>query len=70
MIEKASYIEKDFFKLSLCASSLICCRVSPDQKAMVVRLKKKYGKKWISLGVGDGANDVSMLLEANVGVGI
>jgi P-type E1-E2 ATPase len=37
---------------------------------MVVRMKKKYGSKWISLGVGDGANDVSMILESNVGVGI
>jgi len=44
--------------------------VSPDQKASIVRLKKKYGKKWISAGVGDGANDVAMLLEANIGIGI
>lgn len=30
LIEKAQYIEKDFFRLSLCACSLICCWVSPD----------------------------------------
>jgi magnesium-transporting ATPase (P-type) len=30
LIATAGYIEKDFFRLSLCSSSLICCRVSPD----------------------------------------
>jgi P-type E1-E2 ATPase len=25
---------------------------------------------WITLAIGDGANDVSMILEANIGVGI
>lgn len=34
-----------------------------------MRLQKWYGKL-ISLAVGDGANDVTMLLEANVGIGI
>lgn len=40
--------------------SAICCRVTPGQKADVVRLiQKKFGK--ISLAIGDGANDVSMI---------
>lgn len=63
-------IEKPFFRLGLTASSVICCRVSPDQKAQVVKLSKKYGKTWISLSIGDGANDVPMIQEANIGVGI
>lgn len=63
-------LEKNFFKLGLCASSVICCRVSPAQKALVVRLAKRYGSSWISLAIGDGANDVSMIMEANIGVGI
>jgi len=58
-----------FFRLSLIANSVICCRVSPKQKADVVNLAKSYGP-WTTLAVGDGANDVSMIREAHVGVGI
>ena len=50
-------------------ASVICCRVSPKQKAQVVRLVKK-GLKVMTLAIGDGANDVSMIQEANVGIGI
>ncbi|RCH99963.1 hypothetical protein CU098_004186 [Rhizopus stolonifer] len=50
-------------------ASVICCRVSPKQKAEVVRLVKK-GLKVMTLAIGDGANDVSMIQEANVGIGI
>jgi P-type E1-E2 ATPase len=58
-----------FFKLGLTANSVLCCRVSPKQKSDVVGLAKKNGK-WITLSVGDGANDVPMILEAHIGVGI
>lgn len=30
----------------------------------------KSNGKWITLSIGDGANDVSMILEAHIGVGI
>lgn len=50
-------------------SGVVCCRVSPKQKALVVRLVKK-GLKVMTLAIGDGANDVSMIQEANVGIGI
>ncbi|KAI8968964.1 hypothetical protein BDF20DRAFT_827472 [Mycotypha africana] len=50
-------------------ASVICCRVSPKQKAEVVRLVKK-GLNVMTLAIGDGANDVSMIQEANVGIGI
>ena len=39
---------------------MICCRVTPIQKALVVELVKKY-KKAVTLAIGDGANDVSMI---------
>ena len=39
---------------------MICCRVTPLQKALVVELVKKY-KKAVTLAIGDGANDVSMI---------
>ena len=41
-------------------SAVICCRVTPLQKAMVVELVKKH-KKAVTLAIGDGANDVSMI---------
>ncbi|CAO3633882.1 unnamed protein product [Cunninghamella blakesleeana] len=50
-------------------SSVICCRVSPKQKAQVVSLVKN-GLDVLTLAIGDGANDVSMIQEANIGVGI
>jgi phospholipid-transporting ATPase len=62
-------LKKTFFKLGFLALSCICCRVSPAQKAEVVKLAKTYGK-WITLAIGDGANDVSMIQEAHIGIGI
>ncbi|KAK8938004.1 Phospholipid-transporting ATPase 3 [Platanthera guangdongensis] len=56
-------------KLSLNCSSVVCCRVSPLQKAQVTSLVKKGARK-ITLSIGDGANDVSMIQAAHVGVGI
>ncbi|XAR64986.1 Phospholipid-translocating ATPase [Bertholletia excelsa] len=55
--------------LSLNCSSVVCCRVSPLQKAQVTSLVKK-GARRITLSIGDGANDVSMIQAAHVGVGI
>lgn len=49
--------------------AVLCCRVSPSQKAAVVRLVKN-GLDVMTLSVGDGANDVAMIQEADVGVGI
>jgi P-type E1-E2 ATPase len=48
---------------------VICCRVSPLQKALIVRLVKD-GIGAMCLAIGDGANDVSMIQAADVGVGI
>jgi phospholipid-translocating ATPase len=39
---------------------VICCRVSPLQKAQVVKLVRKRSNR-ICLAIGDGANDVSMI---------
>ncbi|KAI8818556.1 uncharacterized protein EV422DRAFT_171786 [Fimicolochytrium jonesii] len=49
--------------------TVVCCRVSPKQKAEVVRLVK-HGKRAMCAAIGDGANDVSMIQEANIGIGI
>lgn len=58
-----------FFRLGFIASTCICCRMSPSQKSDVVQLCKDNGK-WITLAIGDGANDVSMIQTASIGVGI
>ncbi|KAJ3105718.1 hypothetical protein HDU97_007695 [Phlyctochytrium planicorne] len=50
-------------------NAVVCCRVSPLQKARVVSLVRK-GLGAMCLAIGDGANDVSMIQEADVGIGI
>lgn len=62
-------LSNKFFKLCIIANSVICCRVSPKQKASVVELAKRNGE-WVTLSIGDGANDVPMILEAHIGIGI
>ena len=59
-----------FLNITLNSEAVICCRVSPIQKALIVRLIKNNIKNSITLSIGDGANDVSMIQEADVGIGI
>uniref|UniRef100_A0A803VGK0 Phospholipid-transporting ATPase n=1 Tax=Ficedula albicollis TaxID=59894 RepID=A0A803VGK0_FICAL len=61
--------QQNFVDLACECRAVICCRVTPKQKAMVVELVKKY-KKAITLAIGDGANDVNMIKTAHIGVGI
>ncbi|KAI7985561.1 putative phospholipid-transporting ATPase 9 [Camellia lanceoleosa] len=56
-----------FMDLAIGCASVICCRSSPKQKALSL-VKVRTGKT--TLAVGDGANDVGMLQEADIGVGI
>ncbi|KAI4387639.1 hypothetical protein MLD38_000058 [Melastoma candidum] len=58
-----------FLKLALGCTSVICCRSSPKQKALVTRMVK-LGTRKTTLAIGDGANDVSMIQEADIGIGI
>mmetsp|Transcript_14794 Transcript_14794/g.21547 ORF Transcript_14794/g.21547 Transcript_14794/m.21547 type:complete len:590 (-) Transcript_14794:434-2203(-) len=61
----------DFITLAKNCKAVICCRVSPDQKRQVVAMIKNNTKpKPMTLSIGDGANDVPMILEASVGIGI
>eukprot|EP00736_Rhodelphis_marinus_P004197 Rmarinus@m.28948 len=59
-----------FLSVAQKCKAVVCCRVSPIQKALVVELVKLNVQKSITLAVGDGANDVSMIQAAHVGVGI
>jgi len=57
-----------FLALGLRCQSVICCRVSPLQKAQVTCMAKDSGI--VTLAIGDGANDVGMIQAAHIGVGI
>jgi phospholipid-translocating ATPase len=59
-----------FFDLVVQADSVICCRASPSQKASLVKKIRTKVKKSITLAIGDGANDIAMIQEAHVGIGI
>ncbi|KAL4786019.1 hypothetical protein BJX76DRAFT_322843 [Aspergillus varians] len=62
-------MKQRFLLLCKQCKSVLCCRVSPAQKAAVVRLVKD-GLNIMALSIGDGANDVAMIQAADVGVGI
>uniref|UniRef100_A0A8C7TNH3 Phospholipid-transporting ATPase n=1 Tax=Oncorhynchus mykiss TaxID=8022 RepID=A0A8C7TNH3_ONCMY len=62
-------MEIELLRTACMCQTVICCRVTPLQKAQVVELVKKY-KQAVTLAIGDGANDVSMIKAAHIGVGI
>ncbi|RAH43483.1 phospholipid-translocating P-type ATPase [Aspergillus brunneoviolaceus CBS 621.78] len=62
-------LRQKFLLLCRKCKSVLCCRVSPAQKAAVVEMVKN-GLNVMALAIGDGANDVSMIQKADVGVGI
>ncbi|MBN3324159.1 AT8B5 ATPase, partial [Atractosteus spatula] len=62
-------MEMELLRTACMCKTVICCRVTPLQKAQVVQLVKKY-KQAVTLAIGDGANDVSMIKAAHIGVGI
>ncbi|KAM4733123.1 phospholipid-transporting ATPase IG isoform 2-T3 [Anableps anableps] len=69
--ESNSRSYKNLF-LQICqnCTAVLCCRMAPLQKAQIVKLVKNSKGSPITLSIGDGANDVSMILEAHVGIGI
>lgn len=62
-------LKERFVLLCKQCRSVLCCRVSPAQKALVVSAVKTT-LDVTTLSIGDGANDVAMIQEADVGVGI
>lgn len=64
-------LRSNFLEFALKCRTVICARVSPSQKADVVKLvQAKVGKRCITLAIGDGANDVPMIQSAHIGIGI
>ncbi|CAH8514438.1 unnamed protein product [Schistosoma mattheei] len=52
---------EQFLDVALSCKSVICCRVSPWQKAQLVKLVRQSIKDAVTLAIGDGANDVGMI---------
>ena len=63
------YCQQEFYSSAMQAPSVVCCRCSPTQKRLIVSNIKKYthGR---TAAVGDGGNDVAMIQEGDVGIGI
>ncbi|KAL1776114.1 phospholipid-transporting ATPase [Sigmodon hispidus] len=62
-------MELELLRTACMCKGVICCRMTPLQKAQVVDLVKRY-KKVVTLAIGDGANDIGMIKAAHIGVGI
>ncbi|KAG7268239.1 hypothetical protein CRUP_036452 [Coryphaenoides rupestris] len=63
------FYEYEFMELACQSPAVVCCRCAPTQKAQIVRLlQERTGK--LTCAVGDGGNDVSMIQEADCGVGV
>ncbi|KAM7539492.1 hypothetical protein Aperf_G00000050238 [Anoplocephala perfoliata] len=68
-------LRDEFLRLCMSVTTVLCCRMTPLQKAAVIRLVSHGldgvgGGRPVTAAVGDGGNDVAMLREASVGVGI
>ena len=63
------YCQQEFYESAMKAPSVVCCRCSPTQKRLIVKNIKKY-TECRTAAVGDGGNDVAMIQEADVGIGI
>ena len=61
---------ENFFRIAYYANTVICCRVSPSQKSQIVQKMKEFDSNAVTMAVGDGGNDVAMIMEANIGIGI
>ncbi|XP_076176147.1 phospholipid-transporting ATPase VD isoform X2 [Ptiloglossa arizonensis] len=69
ILDPRSGLTRLFLELTKTCSSVLACRATPLQKAYIVRIvKEQLGMR--TLAIGDGANDVSMIQTADVGVGI
>jgi P-type E1-E2 ATPase len=70
LIDSDDKIREIFLEASDSVDVVLACRVSPKQKADIVNMIKKRFPQKTTLAIGDGANDVNMILQAHVGVGI
>lgn len=69
-INSSENLHKLFLSLAVLVDTVICCRASPSQKASLVSSIRHKVHNAITLAIGDGANDIAMIQEAHVGIGI
>ncbi|XP_074180743.1 phospholipid-transporting ATPase VD isoform X3 [Rhinolophus sinicus] len=62
-------LQRQFLELTACCQAVVCCRATPLQKSKVVKLVRNH-LQVMTLAIGDGANDVSMIQVADIGIGI
>lgn len=70
IIESNSLLHISFIELAIVVDSVVCCRASPSQKASLVRCIRRQVEGAVTLAIGDGSNDIAMIQEAHVGIGI
>ena len=70
VVEEDESVKILFFDLAARVDSVICCRASPSQKAMLVKRIRRQVPSALSLAIGDGANDIAMIQASHVGIGI
>jgi len=63
-------LTNNFLRIAYYSNTVICCRISPSQKSEVIVKMKEFRQDDVTLAIGDGGNDVSMIMEANIGIGI
>jgi phospholipid-transporting ATPase len=69
-ISKSKFDMKILGKIAIKCEAVLCCRVSPKQKAEIVKMLRRVLPRARTLSIGDGANDVNMITEAHIGIGI
>ena len=70
IIDETKELREEFLAASDGVDVVLACRVSPKQKADIVNMVRARFPMKGTLAIGDGANDVNMILQAHVGVGI
>ena len=63
-------IAQSILRINEKCQAVLACRVTPKQKADIVKLVRNNKENVSTLAIGDGANDVNMITSAHVGVGI
>lgn len=69
MEEEDPELVEIYVKLLKKCTSVIFCRSSPKEKALIVKFVKQK-LSGVVLAIGDGGNDIGMIEEANIGVAI
>jgi phospholipid-transporting ATPase len=64
-VQQTAFAAAAAVQVGIKCAAVLCCRVSPLQKAQVTALVKTWGDT--TLAIGDGANDVGMIQKAHIG---